>query len=72
MQFHVHSTFLLLWRNSHALEGHRLPVTCVAFHPVFSILVTGSEDGTIKVLKDKMEESEDRGRERGGGERERG
>jgi len=33
----------------HALEGHRQPVTCVAFHPVFSSLASGSEDTTIKI-----------------------
>ncbi|KXX81945.1 Nuclear distribution protein nudF-1 [Madurella mycetomatis] len=33
----------------YVLEGHRLPVTCVAFHPVFSSLASGSEDYTIKI-----------------------
>ncbi|DAZ97362.1 TPA: hypothetical protein N0F65_003385 [Lagenidium giganteum] len=32
-----------------SLTGHRSPVTCVAFHPVFSIFVSGSEDATVKV-----------------------
>ncbi|KAJ3160291.1 protein with putative role during mitosis [Irineochytrium annulatum] len=32
-----------------ALSGHRSPVTRVAFHPVFSILATASEDATVKI-----------------------
>jgi platelet-activating factor acetylhydrolase IB subunit alpha len=33
----------------HNLQGHREPVTCVAFHPIFSSLASGSEDYTIKI-----------------------
>lgn len=33
----------------YALSGHRAPVTRVIFHPVFSVMVTASEDATIKV-----------------------
>ncbi|CCC12398.1 hypothetical protein SMACR_05575 [Sordaria macrospora] len=33
----------------YVLESHRLPVTCVAFHPVFTSLASGSEDYTIKI-----------------------
>lgn len=33
----------------HTLQSHRGPVTCVAFHPVFSSLASGSEDSTIKI-----------------------
>ncbi|KAF2103701.1 platelet-activating factor acetylhydrolase IB alpha subunit [Rhizodiscina lignyota] len=33
----------------HTLQSHRSPVTCVAFHPVFSSLASGSEDATIKI-----------------------
>jgi hypothetical protein len=33
----------------HTLQSHRQPVTCVAFHPVFSSLASGSEDATIKI-----------------------
>ena len=33
----------------YALTGHRSPVTRVAFHPVFSVMVSASEDATIKV-----------------------
>ncbi|KAE8897862.1 Lissencephaly-1 A [Phytophthora fragariae] len=32
-----------------SLSGHRSPITCVAFHPVFSVLVSGSEDASVKV-----------------------
>ena len=33
----------------HELAGHRLPVTCVRFHPVFAACATASEDASIKV-----------------------
>ncbi|KAJ9203127.1 hypothetical protein DTO166G4_5539 [Paecilomyces variotii] len=33
----------------HDLQSHRGPVTCVAFHPIFSSLASGSEDTTIKI-----------------------
>lgn len=33
----------------HNLQSHRGPVNCVAFHPVFSSLASGSEDTTIKI-----------------------
>lgn len=33
----------------HRFEGHRLPVTCIAFHPIFSSLASGSEDTTIRI-----------------------
>ncbi|KAK8789033.1 hypothetical protein V5799_021192 [Amblyomma americanum] len=33
----------------HALMGHRSPVTRVAFHPVYSVAVSASEDASIKV-----------------------
>src|ERR1700752_3477606 len=33
----------------HTLESHRDGVTCVAFHPVFSSLASGSTDYTIKI-----------------------
>jgi len=33
----------------HTLRSHRQPVTCVAFHPIFSSLASGSEDCTIKI-----------------------
>ena len=38
-------------RNSarHTLQSHRSPITRVTFHPVFSQLVSASEDATIKV-----------------------
>jgi platelet-activating factor acetylhydrolase IB subunit alpha len=31
------------------LTGHRNPITRVAFHPVYQILATASEDTTIKI-----------------------
>ncbi|XP_035229266.1 lissencephaly-1 homolog [Stegodyphus dumicola] len=33
----------------HCLSAHRAPVTRVVFHPVYNILVSSSEDATIKV-----------------------
>ena len=33
----------------HTLQSHRSPITRVAFHPVFSQMVSASEDSTIKV-----------------------
>ena len=33
----------------HTLESHRAPINCVAFHPVFSSLASGSDDYTIKI-----------------------
>lgn len=33
----------------HTLQSHRSPITCVAFHPVFSSLASGSEDATVKI-----------------------
>lgn len=33
----------------HNLTSHRAPVTSVAFHPVFSVLASGSEDTNIKI-----------------------
>ena len=35
--------------EKYSLTGHRSPVTRVAFHPVFSVMVSASEDATIKV-----------------------
>lgn len=34
---------------SHTLQGHSAVVTCLKVHPVFTVVVSGSEDGTIKV-----------------------
>ncbi|ESO91742.1 hypothetical protein LOTGIDRAFT_217241 [Lottia gigantea] len=33
----------------YALSGHRSPVTKVLFHPVFSVVISASEDATIKI-----------------------
>ncbi|KAJ9149332.1 Nuclear distribution protein PAC1 [Pleurostoma richardsiae] len=33
----------------HTLVSHREAITCVAFHPIFSSLASGSEDYTIKI-----------------------
>lgn len=33
----------------YSLSGHRQPITSVAFHSVFSVVASSSEDGTIKI-----------------------
>lgn len=33
----------------YCLTGHRMPVTRVIFHPVYNVMVSASEDGSIKV-----------------------
>lgn len=43
------STWLPGSSARHTLESHRSGVTCVAFHPIFSSLASGSEDTTIKI-----------------------
>ena len=43
------STWLPRSPARHTLQSHRLPVNCVAFHPIFSSLASGSEDTTIKI-----------------------
>lgn len=40
------------------LRGHRGVVTCVAFHPVYNLLVSGSEDACIKVWDSETGEFE--------------
>lgn len=35
--------------EKYALNGHRATITKVIFHPVFSLLISSSEDATIKV-----------------------
>ncbi|KAK3385894.1 WD40-repeat-containing domain protein [Podospora didyma] len=42
----------------HTLQSHRDPITCVAFHPVFSLLASGSEDQTIKIWDWELGEME--------------
>ena len=37
--------------EKHSLTGHRSPINRVIFHPVFSLIVSASEDATIKVRK---------------------
>lgn len=35
--------------EKYSLTGHRAPINRVIFHPVFSLIVSASEDATIKV-----------------------
>lgn len=39
---------------SETLQGHQGPVHCVQVHPIFTVVVSGSEDGTIKVSESEM------------------
>jgi platelet-activating factor acetylhydrolase IB subunit alpha len=41
--------FLPAYPEKHTLHGHRLPVSCVCFHPDFSLLATSSQDASIKL-----------------------
>lgn len=34
---------------SYSLQGHRLPVLKVAFHPTFNLIASASEDTTVKI-----------------------
>lgn len=34
---------------THTLQGHQGVVTCVTVHPVYTVAVSGSEDGTVKI-----------------------
>lgn len=42
----------------HTLESHRNAINCVAFHPVFSSIASGSDDYTIKIWDWEMGELE--------------
>jgi platelet-activating factor acetylhydrolase IB subunit alpha len=42
----------------HTLESHRDTINCVAFHPIFSSVASGSDDCTIKIWDWEMGESE--------------
>lgn len=46
---HDPTTWLPRSPARHVLQSHRQPVTCIAFHPIFSSLASGSEDTTIKI-----------------------
>lgn len=34
-----------------SLSGHRNPITCVALHPLYSVVASASEDATVKVRR---------------------
>ncbi|KAM3431341.1 hypothetical protein MY4824_007193 [Beauveria thailandica] len=42
----------------HSMEGHRDSVNCVAFHPKFTSLASGSDDCTIKIWDWELGEAE--------------
>ncbi|EDV22638.1 Lissencephaly-1-like protein [Trichoplax sp. H2] len=35
--------------EKHSLSGHRSPITCVVFHPVYNVMVSSSEDASMKI-----------------------
>ena len=37
--------------EKYALTGHRAPVTRVLFHPIFSVMISASEDATVKARR---------------------
>ncbi|KAK3115055.1 Lissencephaly-1 [Teratosphaeriaceae sp. CCFEE 6253] len=55
---HDPSTWLPRAPARHTLQSHKSPVTCVAFHPVFSSLASGSEDCTLKIWDYELGELE--------------
>lgn len=40
--------------EKYSLQGHRSPITRVVIHPVYSVVVSSSEDATIKVLQENL------------------
>nr|POE47040.1 nuclear distribution protein pac1 [Quercus suber] len=55
---HDPTTWLPRAPARHTLQSHRQPITCVAFHPLFSSLASGSEDCTIKIWDYELGELE--------------
>lgn len=55
---HDPATWLPRAPARHTLQSHRQPITCVAFHPLFSSLASGSEDCTIKIWDYELGELE--------------
>lgn len=47
--------------EKYSLTGHRAPINRVIFHPVFSLIVSASEDATIKVKESLTPNSINRG-----------
>mmetsp|Transcript_20661 Transcript_20661/g.40560 ORF Transcript_20661/g.40560 Transcript_20661/m.40560 type:complete len:453 (+) Transcript_20661:2573-3931(+) len=45
----VGETYLLKTTSRSRLKGHRAPVTCVTFHPRFNMMVSASEDASLKL-----------------------
>jgi platelet-activating factor acetylhydrolase IB subunit alpha len=35
--------------SKYSLSGHKAPITCVRFHPIYSYVASSSEDATIRV-----------------------
>ena len=42
----------------HTLTGHRAPITKVAFHPLYNVIASASEDSSIKIWDWETGESE--------------
>lgn len=43
---------------THSLASHRQPITTIVFHPIFNLLVSGSEDASLKIWDWEMGEFE--------------
>lgn len=55
---HDPTTWLPRAPARHTLQSHRQPISCLAFHPLFSSLASGSEDCTIKIWDYELGELE--------------
>ena len=44
-----HTRMLPRLPPTHILSGHSMVITCCTLHPIYTVALTGSEDGTIKV-----------------------
>ncbi|KAF2765022.1 dynein regulator [Teratosphaeria nubilosa] len=55
---HDPTTWLPRAPARHTLQSHRQPITCLAFHPLFSSLASGSEDCTLKIWDYELGELE--------------
>lgn len=51
--------------EKHELQGHRSPVTRVAFHPVYTVLASASEDASAKIWVGRRHETGRRERRNG-------
>ncbi|EMC98227.1 hypothetical protein BAUCODRAFT_86687 [Baudoinia panamericana UAMH 10762] len=55
---HDPTTWLPRAPARYTLQSHKNPITCIAFHPIFSSLASGSEDCSIKIWDHELGELE--------------